>query len=182
MDLWVNGWFPLHNSYKKAFESGAETLGYVAKGGALQGYLVDKKTADAHNIKTIEDFKKPEIRKLFDNDGDGKAELVACPPGWGCEKVIAHQLDAYKLRDYVEPIKAAYAASMADALGRYKSGGSIFFYTWIIRICQPTRRTSKTRPRFPTSRAASPTPVRWVGPRTTSGPSRTRRFSRKIRR
>lgn len=130
MDLWVNGWFPLHNSYKKAFESGAETLGYVAKGGALQGYLVDKKTADAHNIKTIEDFKKPEIRKLFDNDGDGKAELVACPPGWGCEKVIAHQLDAYKLRDYVEPIKAAYAASMADALGRYKSGGSIFFYTW----------------------------------------------------
>jgi glycine betaine/proline transport system substrate-binding protein len=130
MDLWVNGWFPLHNSYKKAFESGATIIGYVAKGGALQGYLVDKKTADAHNIKTIEDFKKPEIRKLFDSNGDGKAELVACPPGWGCEKVISYQLDAYKLRDDIEPIKAAYSASMADALGRYKSGESIFFYTW----------------------------------------------------
>lgn len=130
MDLWVNGWFPLHNSYKPAFEQGAEIIGYVAKGGALQGYLIDKKTAEKHNIKTLEDFKKPEIKKLFDDNGDGKADLVACPPGWGCEKVIAYQLDAYKLRDDVEPIKAAYAASMADALGRYKNGKSIFFYTW----------------------------------------------------
>lgn len=130
MDLWVNGWFPLHNSYEKAFQPGAMRVGYVAKGGALQGYLIDKKTADAHHITSLEDFKKPEIRKLFDTDGDGKAELVACPPGWGCEKVIEHHLDAYGLRPYIDPIKASYAASMADALGRYKSGGSIFFYTW----------------------------------------------------
>ena len=130
MDLWVNGWFPLHNSYKDAFEPGATTVGYVAKGGALQGYLVDKKTADKYHITNIDDFKKEKIRKLFDQDGDGKAEMVACPPGWGCEKVIAHQLDAYKLRDYIKPIKASYSASMADAIGRYKQGKPIFFYTW----------------------------------------------------
>lgn len=130
MDLWVNGWFPLHNTYRKGFEAGASVVGYVAKGGALQGYLIDKKTADAHGITSLEDFKKPEIKKLFDTDGDGKAEMVACPPGWGCEKVIAHHLDAYGLRDHIDPIKAAYAASMADALGRYRNGGSILFYTW----------------------------------------------------
>jgi glycine betaine/proline transport system substrate-binding protein len=130
MDLWVNGWFPLHNSYKDGFEPGAEVIGYVAKGGALQGYLIDKKTADKHGITSLEDFRKPAIKKLFDTNGNGKADLVACPPGWGCEKVIAHHLDAYKLRDDIEPIKAAYAASMADALGRYKNGESIFFYTW----------------------------------------------------
>ena len=37
MDLWVNGWFPLHNTYEADFSRGAEKIGYVAKGGALQG-------------------------------------------------------------------------------------------------------------------------------------------------
>ncbi len=130
VDLWVNGWFPLHESYADAFEKGAETVGYVAKGGALQGYLIDKKTADKYKITNLSDLKKPEITKLFDSDGDGKAELVACPPGWGCEKKIAEQLDEWKMRDYIKPIKAAYSASMADAIGKFKEGKSILFYTW----------------------------------------------------
>ena len=128
--FWVNGWFPLHNTYRKTFEKGASTVGYVAKGGALQGYLVDKATAEKLGIKTLEDFKKPEVRKAFDSDGDGKAEMVACPPGWGCELVIEHQLDAYNLRGDIDPIKASYSASMADAMGRYKDGKPILFYTW----------------------------------------------------
>lgn len=130
VDFWVNGWFPLHNTYRETFEGKASVVGTVAEGGALQGYLVDKKTADEHDITSLADFKKPEIRELFDSDGDGKAELVACPPGWGCELVIEHQLEAYELQDAVEPIKAAYSASMADAMGRYENGEPIFFYTW----------------------------------------------------
>ncbi|MEX2642458.1 MAG: glycine betaine/L-proline ABC transporter substrate-binding protein ProX [Acetobacterales bacterium] len=130
MDLWVNGWFPLHNSYRDAFEPGATMVGNVARGGALQGYLVDRKTAEEHDITSLEDFKKDEIKKLFDSNGNGKAEMVACPPGWGCETVIEHHLDAYDLRDHVEPVKASYSASMADALARYRNGEPIFFYTW----------------------------------------------------
>ncbi len=130
VDFWVNGWFPLHNDKKKIFEKGARIIGYVAQGGALQGYLIDKKTADRLKIKSLEDFKRPEVKKAFDTDGDGKAEMVACPPGWGCEEVIKHHLDAYDLRGSIDPIKAEYSASMADAVGRYKTGKSIFFYTW----------------------------------------------------
>jgi len=128
--LWVNGWFPLHNTYEDSFSGGAEKVGYVAQGGALQGYLIDKKTAEEHNITNINDFKKEEIRKLFDTDGNGKAELVACPPGWGCEEQIAKHLDEWELRDHIEPIKASYSASMADAVGKFKDGKSILFYTW----------------------------------------------------
>lgn len=130
VDFWVNGWFPLHNTYRSTFEQGAELIGYVAEGGALQGYLVDKATADEHGITSLEDFKDPEIKALFDSDDNGLAEMVACPPGWGCELVIEHHLDAYDLTEHIEPIKASYSASMADALGRYQEGGSIFFYTW----------------------------------------------------
>ncbi|MDF1587381.1 glycine betaine/L-proline ABC transporter substrate-binding protein ProX [Marinimicrococcus flavescens] len=130
VDLWVNGWFPVHNTYESTFERGAEKIGYVAKGGALQGYLVDKKSAEKYGITNIADFKKPEIKEAFDVNGDGKADMVACPPGWGCEVVIAHHMDAYDLRDDINLIKASYSASMADAVARYKNGEPILFYTW----------------------------------------------------
>ena len=32
IDLWVNGWFSLHDSYAEAFEEGAEKIGYVPSG------------------------------------------------------------------------------------------------------------------------------------------------------
>ncbi|WP_157015808.1 glycine betaine/L-proline ABC transporter substrate-binding protein ProX [Mesorhizobium xinjiangense] len=130
LDLWVNGWFPLHNTYESTFSSGAERFGMVAKGGALQGYLVDKASAEKFDIKTIEDFKRDEVKEAFDRNGDGKADLVACPPGWGCETVIEYQLDAYDLRDSVNSIKAGYSASMADAIAAYGQGEPILFYTW----------------------------------------------------
>jgi glycine betaine/proline transport system substrate-binding protein len=130
VDFWVNGWFPLHNTYIPAFEGSASIVGYVAEGGALQGYLVDKRTAEEHGITNLEDFKRDEIKALFDSSGDGRADMVACPPGWGCELVIEHHLDAYDLRDHINPIKAAYEASMADAVGRYLEGESILWYTW----------------------------------------------------
>jgi len=130
LDLWVNGWFPLHNTYEEVFSQGAEKIGYVAEGGALQGYLVDKKSAEQYGIETIADFKKEEIRTAFDRNGDGRADLVACPPGWGCEEVIEHHLDAYELRETLNSIKAGYAASMADAIAAHQQGEPILFYTW----------------------------------------------------
>ncbi len=130
VDLWVNGWFPLHNTYQPTFEGQAEIVGAVAKGGALEGYLVDKASVEEFGIKSLEDFKRPEVKEAFDRDGDGKADLVACPPGWGCEINIEHHLDAYDLRDHVNPIKAAYSASMADAVAAYGAGEPILFYTW----------------------------------------------------
>ena len=42
--------------------------------GAAQGYLIDKKTAEKYNITNIGQLTDPKIAKLFDADGDGKAE------------------------------------------------------------------------------------------------------------
>ncbi len=130
VDAWVNGWFPLHNTYRSTFESGAEIVGAVAEGGALEGYLVNKSAVEEFDIQTLEDFKRDEVKEAFDRNGDGKADLVACPPGWGCEVNIEHHLDAYDLRDHINPIKAGYSASMADAVAAYEGGENILFYTW----------------------------------------------------
>lgn len=69
-------------------------------------------------------------KAAFDRDGDGKADMVACPPGWGCEIMIEHHMDAYDLRDHVNTIKAGYSASMADAIAAHGAGEPILFYTW----------------------------------------------------
>jgi glycine betaine/proline transport system substrate-binding protein len=114
----------------KGWEKKVDIVGYVAKAGGLQGYLVDKKDVDKYHIKSLDDFKRPEVMKAFDANGDGKADLTACPPGWGCEKVITHHFKVYGLDDYINPIKAGYSASMADTIARYKNGDPVFFYTW----------------------------------------------------
>lgn len=131
VDYWANGWFPVHDGQlPKDFYSKGEKVGYVVKAGALQGYLVSKRDVEKFNIKSLDDFKRPEVKAAFDANGDGKADLTACPAGWGCEGTITHHLDVYDLNEHINPVKAAYSASMADALARYKAGQPIFFYTW----------------------------------------------------
>jgi len=131
VDYWTNGWFPNHNSQlPKGSEDKIEVIGYVVKAGGLQGFLASKKEVDKFGIKSLDDFKRPEVMKAFDSNGDGKADLTACPPGWGCEKVITHHFEVYGLDDYITPIKAGYSASMADVLARSSAGEPVFFYTW----------------------------------------------------
>ncbi len=131
VDYWPNGWFPSHdNQLPKKFYDKADTYGYVMKAGGLQGYLVSKDAVEKYNIKSLDDFKRDEVKKAFDGNRDGKADLVACPPGWGCEKIITHHMKAYGLKDHVNPIKATYSASIAEALARHKNGEPVLFYTW----------------------------------------------------
>ncbi|MBI9084214.1 MAG: glycine betaine/L-proline ABC transporter substrate-binding protein ProX [Desulfobacterales bacterium] len=131
IDYWTNGWYPNHISQTpKDFDEKAAWVGTIIKAGGLQGYLVSKAAVEKYNIKSLDDFKRPEVKKAFDKNGDGKADLTACPPGWGCENVIAHHMKVYDLTDHINPVKAAYNAGMASAIGAFKSGEPIFFYTW----------------------------------------------------
>ena len=124
-------WNPQHADYFKN-AGGKDKLSRegVYSDNAAQGYLIDKKTADAYKITNIGQLKDPKIAKLFDTDGDGKADLTGCTPGWGCETMIEHQLDAYKLRGSVSHRQGTYSALMADTITRFKAGQPILYYTW----------------------------------------------------
>ena len=128
LDLWVNGWFGTHDTYIKEAKGKVKAVGNVMPKGGLQGYLIDKKSADKFGIKTVMDIKQH--AKQFDSDGDGKADMVACPPGWGCEKKITKHFDELGLGDFINQVKADYSASMADAIAKFKNGKSVLFYTW----------------------------------------------------
>ncbi|MGF7160763.1 glycine betaine/proline transport system substrate-binding protein [Rhodoligotrophos appendicifer] len=130
-DYTATHWVPLHQSFyeQSGGEKSLERVGVLIS-DAGQGYFIDKKTAEKYGITNLSDFNKPEIAKLFDSNGDGKANLTGCNPGWGCEREIEHQLDAYKLRETVTHDQGSYFALMADTITRYEAGQPIFFYTW----------------------------------------------------
>ena len=124
-------WNPLHADYFK--NAGGEAKLFrkgIYSGNAAQGYLIDKKTADQYKITHIDQLKDPAIAKIFDNDGDGKADLTGCNPGWGCEAVIEHHLEAYQLRGTVTHQQGSYSALMADTITRFKAGKPILYFTW----------------------------------------------------
>ncbi len=124
-------WSPLHDD--KYLKAGGDQAFYRQGeyvSGAAQGYLIDKKSAEQYGITNIGQLKDPKLAKLFDADGDGKADLTGCNPGWGCEGVIEHQLDAFGLRDTVSHNQGNYAAIIADTISRYENGAPILYYTW----------------------------------------------------
>lgn len=130
-DYTANNWKPLHDQFfeRAGGESMMTRIGPFIT-GAKQGYLIDKDTADAHGISNLDQLRNPENAALFDYDDDGKANLVGCNPGWGCEVVIEHHLDAYELRDAIEHDQGSYFALIADAISRYENGESILYFAW----------------------------------------------------
>ncbi len=124
-------WNPLHEDYYE--RSGGDAvntrIGVLVK-DALQGILIDKKTADAHGITDLAQLKDPKVAQLFDIDGDGKADLTGCNPGWGCEKVIEEHLDRLELRETVTHRQGVYGALIADTIAHYGKGNPVLYYTW----------------------------------------------------
>ena len=122
-------WVPMHDPFYDPIKDVTIRIG-PAVAGAAQGFLIDKKTADAHGISNIEQFRDPEIAALFDSNGNGKADLCCTNPGWGAERVTNHILDTVGLRDTVDHNQGEYTAMMADTIARFRLSESIFFYTW----------------------------------------------------
>ena len=109
-------------------ESRLQKLGLICTG--INGYQIDKRTADRYHITNIQQLQDPKLAAIFDTDGDGKADLIGCDPGWSCELAIQHQMDAYHLRRTVTLKEGNYAALIAETLARYQEGKPVLFYTW----------------------------------------------------
>ncbi len=124
-------WDILHTDFYES-SGGDEALEQVGTlvADVLQGYAIDKATADEYGITTLDQLQDPEIAALFDSDGDGRANLTGCSPGWGCELVIEHHLTAYGLEDTVQHDQGQYIALIADTITRFDQGEPILYYTW----------------------------------------------------
>lgn len=132
LDLATDVNFPQREPGFRAVEKDAEIVGTgLIVGGGINGYLIDKKTADAYKITTLTQMKDPKIAALFGKDGkDGKADLINCDPGWSCGDVVDFQLDKFGLKDTVKSVRGKYEALMVETVARVKRGEPAFFYAW----------------------------------------------------
>ena len=129
VDLWANGWFPLHNSFIEE-SAPVEVVGTAVDDGALQGYFVDAATAEAHGITNLGDLADPAVAARFDRDDDGRADLVGCDVGWSCAATIDHHLEAYGLTGTVEHVQGEYSPLIAETIARHRAGQPVLYYTW----------------------------------------------------
>ena len=124
-------WLPLHQAFYD--NNGGDKVFYrqgVYSKNAIQGYLIDKATAEKHQITNLMQLKEPQLAALFDSDGDGKADLTGCNPGWGCELAINKHLKGLGLESSITHRQGNYPALIADTITRFKSGKPIFYYVW----------------------------------------------------
>ena len=127
----ANHWLPLHQEFYE--RNGGAKVFYregVFSTNAAQGYLIDKATADQYKITDITQLKDPKLAKLFDTDGDGKADLTGCNPGWGCELAINKHLKGLQLEGSITHRQGNYAALLADTIARHQSGKPVLYYVW----------------------------------------------------
>ena len=135
-DLWVNGWFPSHDRYFTAetaagleYDRNIEAVGNQVTGGGREGYMIDKATADSLGIASMDDL--ADHAAVFDTDGDGLADLIGCPNGWGCYDTINEQIDEYGWGASVEHVSGTdYDGPVAGVIDRIAAGQPALFYAW----------------------------------------------------
>lgn len=122
---------PNHADLYAKTEKEVMPVGPIMDPGTLQGYMIDKKTADKYNIRYLEDFSNPKISALFDQDGDGRADMVGPSVNWtGSSAVAMHQIKTLGLESRIRVVQGEYTTLAADAVGRYAAGKPVFLYTW----------------------------------------------------
>ncbi|MGB3204463.1 MAG: glycine betaine/L-proline ABC transporter substrate-binding protein ProX [Crinalium sp.] len=132
------------NFFEKAGgEKKLERIGLYTPSNILRSYVIDRKTAEQYKITNLVQLKDPEVARLFDSDGDGKANLLGCDPGTACEQVIDYHLKVYGLENTVIQDKGQWEIIVADILARYKQGKSILYFIqnsdWVNAVLQPDK-------------------------------------------
>lgn len=138
VDFWANGWFPIHEPQLEGdlpdgsiVSDKVTPVGFSVQQGALQGWLIDKATADEYDITTVDQIADDaEIRELFDTDGDGAADLAGCNDGWGCAIVNNDTIEQNEWGDVITHVQGEYSVLFTDVLARFEQGDPVFFYTW----------------------------------------------------
>ena len=134
-DLWANGWFPLHDIYLEgevvtgqAVDLPIEPVGWQVAEGATDGLMIDKATADRLGINSMDGVAAN--AGVFDKDGDGKADLIGCNVGWGCESAINEQIADLSWGPGVEQISGNYDDMAVGVVENVNAGEPALFYAW----------------------------------------------------
>src|SRR5581483_9767282 len=83
---------------------------------------------DTYNVRSIDDLKRPEIIKLFDPEGSGKAKYFPGVPGWNITNIWQVKFQSYGLDKYWEGQAVDQNIMLNRLDAAYKKKQPILFY------------------------------------------------------
>jgi len=137
MDFWANSWMPRHFSwFENELTDGSLVGDHVTVVGeemlasGLEGLLITKAVADEYGIENLAQINDdPELVALFDDDGDGIADIFGCPEDWMCDDIIDETLE-FNGWDNLAQVTVAYEVMVAESVNRANAGDPIIQFTW----------------------------------------------------
>ncbi|WP_170763630.1 glycine betaine ABC transporter substrate-binding protein [Ruegeria lacuscaerulensis] len=118
-EVWMPNQQNLHDTYVKDKGTVAINPNGVE---AFQGMCVDKATAEAHGITSIEDLTNPDNAALFDSNGDGQGELWIGAPGWASTNVEKIRAKSYGYDQVFELTEIDETVAYANLDNAIKAG------------------------------------------------------------
>ncbi len=129
-DFWVNGWFPIHDTFISD-AAAVSVIGNQIPAGGLQGFFIDAATADEFDIKRLDDIADDvALAQVFDLDGDGRADLMGCNEGWGCFEIINRTIEVNDWGGTIQQVSSDYNQLWDDTVARFQAGEPVLAYTW----------------------------------------------------
>lgn len=114
VDIHADSWQPGHSGWTaEALKAGTMALSAEGYEGRI-GLCAPQYTLDKLGVKTVDDLKKPEVRKALDRDGDGEIEVWVGGAGW--QMTAAYEV---KLRDY--GLESAGYTALIEGEGDYQT-------------------------------------------------------------
>ena len=97
-----------------------------------QAFWVDRATAEANGLKSVEDMKKPGIWELFkDPENPSKGRMTSCISGWTCYTINYVKLKEYGLDELYTNFDPGSGGALDAAIaGAFAKGKPIFSYYW----------------------------------------------------
>jgi glycine betaine/proline transport system substrate-binding protein len=136
-DFWTNSWYPGHLSWHQNELPDGTLVGDhltivdgLFQDSGVQGFLITKSVAEENGITSMQQVNDdPELVALFDDDGDGVADIYGCQESFTCDDIIENQIAFYGW-DNIAQVKAGYDAMFAEATDKVNQGEPMMIYTW----------------------------------------------------
>jgi glycine betaine/proline transport system substrate-binding protein len=99
---------------------------YVGEQGFyIPGYLQDK-----YGVKSVYDLQKPEVAKLFEPLGGGKAQLLVGPAGWESTYIGQIKAKDFGFANQFESVSTEASVTYAKLATAYKAQRGVVFYAY----------------------------------------------------
>lgn len=116
-------WLPNQQNLADRFATEKGTVVINENGvSAFQGMCMDRASAEAHGVTSIDNLTNPDVAALIDKDGDGQGEIWIGAPGWASTNVEQIRAKSYGYDQTMELVQTDETIAYAELDNAIEAG------------------------------------------------------------